>query len=55
MDIQWIFFDVGSTLVDETEAYDHRLRDMIEHTDITFSAFDEKRSEATIWGSLQIK
>ena len=45
MDIQWIFFDVGSTLVDETEAYDHRVRDMIEHTDITFSAFDEKRIE----------
>lgn len=27
--IQWIFFDVGSTLVDETAAYDHRVRDMI--------------------------
>ena len=27
--VKWIFFDVGSTLVDETEAYDHRAREMI--------------------------
>lgn len=41
--IKWIFFDVGSTLVDETEAYDHRLRDMIAGTDITFQEFDKVR------------
>ena len=29
---QWIFFDVGSTLVDEAAAYDHRIRDMISGT-----------------------
>lgn len=45
LNIKWIFFDVGSTLVDETEAYDHRVRDMINHTDITFSNFDNKRIE----------
>ena len=45
LDARWIFFDVGSTLVDETEAYDHRAREMIEKTDITFSAFDSKRIE----------
>lgn len=45
MDIKWIFFDVGSTLVDETAAYDHRARDMIEGTDISFSDFDRKRIE----------
>lgn len=43
MNVKWMFFDVGSTLVDETEAYDHRVRDMIAGTDITFSAFDSKR------------
>lgn len=32
--IKWIFFDVGSTLVDETEAYDHRVREMITGTSI---------------------
>lgn len=43
--VKWIFFDVGSTLVDETEAYDHRVREMIIGTDITFSNFDSKRIE----------
>ncbi len=33
---EWIFFDIGSTLVDEQEAYDHRIRDMIAGTDLTF-------------------
>ena len=41
--IKWIFFDVGSTLVDETEAYDHRVRDMLTGTDITFQEFDRMR------------
>ncbi len=47
MDITWVFFDIGSTLVDETEAYNHRIRDMISGTDITFKAFDKKRIELT--------
>ncbi len=42
---EWIFFDVGSTLVDETEAYDHRAREMIIGTDVTFEEFDRKRIE----------
>ena len=41
--VKWIFFDVGTTLVDETEAYDHRIRDAIEGTDISFQQFNEKR------------
>ena len=41
--IKWIFFDVGSTLVDETEAYDHRVRDIIAGTDITSQEFDDMR------------
>ena len=45
MEARWIFFDVGSTLVDETEAYNHRAREMIDGTNITFSAFDSKRIE----------
>ena len=45
MAVTWIFFDVGSTLVDETEAYDHRARDMLRGTGISFSAFDRKRTE----------
>ena len=41
--IKWIFFDVGSTLIDETEAYDHRAREMIAGTNITFREFDDVR------------
>lgn len=41
--IKWIFFDVGSTLVDETDAYDHRVRDMVAGTGITFEEFDNMR------------
>lgn len=41
--LKWIFFDVGSTLVDETEAYNHRVREMIVGTDITFEEFDKVR------------
>ena len=41
--VKWIFFDVGSTLVDETEAYDHRVREMISGTSITFKEFDDVR------------
>lgn len=39
---KWIFFDIGSTLVDETEAYNHRIRDAISGTGITFEQFNEK-------------
>lgn len=41
--IEWLFFDVGSTLVDETECYNHRIFDAIKGTDVTFEQFNEKR------------
>lgn len=41
--IKWIFLDVGSTLVDESEAYDHRVREMTRGTEISFENFDKKR------------
>lgn len=40
---KWLFFDVGTTLIDETKAYNHRICDAIEGTDITFEQFQEKR------------
>jgi putative hydrolase of the HAD superfamily len=43
MKVKWIFFDVGSTLLDETEAYDRRAREMIKGTEISFEEFDAKR------------
>lgn len=41
--ISWLFFDVGGTLIDETECCNHRIRDAIEGTDITFEQFNDKR------------
>lgn len=38
-DLQWLFFDIGSTLVDESKAYDHRIRDTIKNRDISYEQF----------------
>ncbi len=40
-----LFFDIGSTLVDEDTAYDHHARMMLEGSGVTFAEFDEKRRE----------
>ena len=37
--IEWIFFDVGSMIVDESMAYQHRIEDTIKGTDITYQMF----------------
>lgn len=41
--ITHVFFDIGTTLVDETECYDHRIREVLAGTDITYEQFVEKR------------
>jgi putative hydrolase of the HAD superfamily len=41
--LHWVFFDVGSTLVDEEAAYRHRARDMIRGTAVTLEQYYEKR------------
>ena len=43
--IQWVFFDLGSTLIDETKADRHRIQDMISGTDISEEAYSAKRFE----------
>jgi len=43
--IEWVFFDLGSTLIDETAADVHRIRDMISGTGVTEQAYREKRFE----------
>ena len=42
---KWIFFDIGSTLIDETEADYHRILDMISGTDVTVEEYCKKRFE----------
>lgn len=34
--IEWIFFDFGSTLVDETKAYEHRFREIAERAGCSY-------------------
>ena len=43
--IEWIFFDLGSTLIDETKADLRRIREMTEGTGVTVEMFCEKRLE----------
>ena len=44
-DIKWIFFDLGSTLIDETKPDSRRIKEMISGTDITEEDYREKRFE----------
>lgn len=37
--LKWLFFDVGSTLSDESKAYRHRAEEAIRGTDISFEQF----------------
>lgn len=32
-EVKWLFFDVGSTLVDERQTYEHRMREIAESAD----------------------
>ena len=34
--IKWIFFDIGSTLIDESKAYEHRIKDTVNGTNISY-------------------
>lgn len=40
--IKWIFFDIGSTLVDESECYRARYAETVKDTDITYEEFENK-------------
>ena len=40
-ELQWLFFDIGSTLVDESKAYEHRIKDTIADSNITYEHFYE--------------
>lgn len=44
-DVKWIFFDVGSTLIDESECYKIRFHEVTENTDISAEEFEAKAIE----------
>lgn len=41
-DIEWLFFDIGSTLVDESKCYENRYLKAIQDTDITYDELLDK-------------
>ena len=41
---EWIFFDIGSTLVDESIAYQNWIEQTIADTDISYDEFYRKTS-----------
>ena len=43
--VKWVFFDLGSTLIDETAADTRRIKEMILGTDVTEEKYREKRLE----------
>ena len=43
--VKWIFFDLGSTLIDETASDTRRIKEMISGTDISEEAYRKKRLE----------
>ncbi|SCX09578.1 putative hydrolase of the HAD superfamily [Ruminococcaceae bacterium P7] len=43
--IKWIFFDIGSTLVDESIAYRNRIEKTIANTDISYDEFFQRMVE----------
>lgn len=44
-DIRWLFFDLGSTLIDETKADLRRIREMTQGTNVTEEVYCAKRLE----------
>ena len=42
MNAQWLFFDIGSTLVDESECYDMRYGEITENSSVTKDEFEAK-------------
>ena len=49
--VQWLFFDLGSTLIDETEAVAHRVHDTIEGTNVSVAQFKAKMRQFAADGS----
>lgn len=43
--IKWIFFDIGSTLVDESVAYKNRIERTISNTDVSYDEFYQRMVE----------
>ena len=49
-EIKWLFFDLGSTLIDETECYRDRVMTMISGTDVTYDEFTDNECAMDAFG-----
>lgn len=47
----WLFFDLGSTLIDETEAYAVRVRETVSGTDVSYAQFEAEMQRFYAQGS----
>ena len=47
----WLFFDLGSTLIDETEAYAVRVRETVSGTDVSYAQFEVEMQRFYAQGS----
>ncbi len=45
LNTEWLFFDMGSTLIDEKQAYIHRIEDTVKNSSITFKQFYNTMTE----------
>lgn len=54
-DIKWLFFDLGSTLIDETECYEYRCNEIIRNNNISQQEFCTKVLELAKEISFPIK
>ena len=43
--IKWVFFDIGSTLADESTAYKNRIKRTIANTDVSYNEFYQRMVE----------
>ena len=43
--IEWVFFDVGSTIIDEHIAYEHRMKDIADLANTTYRSVYETAME----------
>ncbi len=46
IDVDWIFFDLGSTLIDESRAERRRVEETVAGSDVTYEAFSEAALDA---------
>ena len=45
----WLFFDIGSTLVDESECYQKRCEDIVRESSVSIEEFQKKAERIVVF------